>query len=1354
MNRVLRSPSFGRFYRVLFILLLFGAHTSCAIAQKWRLIQPAFATSDAPVIGYSVADYGATGDGATDVTGIFQQRLDSLGLIGGGTLFVPTGKYVIKGRLRIPKGVTLRGEWQQPVKGQPVKGTILMAYAGRGNETSEAFISVASAAAVMDLAIWYPEQTPDNITPYPPAIGYGNAALSYTSNGNTTRNVTLVNAYSGVVCIVGGSVPNINGLYGTPLSRGVEIDGIADVGHIESIHFAPGYWSGSGLPNAPAAGSSFESWIKQHGTGFVMRRNDWTYTSFMDIEGYHIGYHAAPSVLSPGTVPNAQNYAINLTNCETGIYAEGISGIGVLFSRVITSGCTNGLAIGGGSNSDGTLQLHTCTISGSQNAVKADSTCLARIIMQQCTIGTGKVDIGGGTFMPSDCDFNNAAPQIVLQSKSRGLVTANRFKNAKSIQNNSDFVGIIDSVPVTLPHMPAFPSIVQGTHQPARKALYVVTDAPFNARHDGVTDNTSAVQAALNKAAADGGGIVFLPPGKYEFNGHLSVPAGVELKGASDISALPMSQGAILEPHADKNVPTGTPFITLAANSGIRGLTINYPEQTYAANYPANIISYPYAIRASGANVYIVNIAMRAVYQGIDLFTNKCDNHYVDFITGQFFKSVIRVGGGSAGGQISNAQVNPIAFAVGGDDEWGNWPNSAPSNNNGPVYTYNHSSQDFLTLGNCSNEVLFNNFVFGPANGVLFLSEGAGASGICHGMEIDGSSTAINLQGMGTAGFDFIDAGAITTKENDADTGTSNFKTSASFASRTFNLYNGTFTGYPGQSFIMNGGTINLQGTGFIQAGNLRFADIKSGRLNMHNASVWPVPAILKNGEEANFSVRSSIMDSTGIVPAKTAAFKNNLGNAYTVVIKGALDRHGWTAFASSNTRAAQNALDSTDYTRWDSNAEQVPGQTFTVDMKTINTIHRVVLDATQSINDFPAGYEVRVAKDTLHWSNPVASDNGLQGMTLITFPDTACRYVRVTQTGYKGGMFWSIHEFYAFGKVNVTGISIPLPIRTIKPDSAAKLAAVITPAIATNKAVTWTSDNTAVATVDTAGKVHAVGGGTAIIRVTSVDAGIYAVDTVTVPVGLSPYLGAPYTIPGIVEAENFDNGGQGVAYFDNDSANKGGNQYRPSESVDAEVCGEGGYDVGSTEPGEWMKYTVNVLKDGVYTLEVRAASPNNGSKLQVEMDGVNISGTVNLPNTGGWQTYQSASVTTPLLKAGQHILRIVIGSYGFNLNYVRFLESTSRPVKKAAAEAKIVVYPNPVTTGTIGLQLTNLPAGKYQVILVNNLYQPVLQTQLTVTSGVANYSWPLTRNLPAGYYHLQLVTPQGTHFTQPVLIP
>jgi alpha-glucosidase len=151
-------------------------------------------------------------------------------------------------------------------------------------------------------------------------------------------------------------------------------------------------------------------------------------------------------------------------------------------------------------------------------------------------------------------------------------------------------------------------------------------------------------------------------------------------------------------------------------------------------------------------------------------------------------------------------------------------------------------------------------------------------------------------------------------------------------------------------------------------------------------------------------------------------------------------------------------------------------------------------------------------------------------------------------------------------------------------------------------------------------------------------------------------YTGTPATIPGTIQTENYDKGGQAVAYNDFDTTNDGG-QYRPTEGVDIEACTDagGGYDVGWTNPGEWIKYTVNVLTPGTYTLTARVASPNTGDKFHVKIDGTNISGNITAPNTGGWATWGSTSVTTPALVSGGKTMSILMDSAGYNINYLTF---------------------------------------------------------------------------------------------------
>ncbi|MCF6404373.1 carbohydrate-binding protein [Chitinophaga filiformis] len=198
---------------------------------------------------------------------------------------------------------------------------------------------------------------------------------------------------------------------------------------------------------------------------------------------------------------------------------------------------------------------------------------------------------------------------------------------------------------------------------------------------------------------------------------------------------------------------------------------------------------------------------------------------------------------------------------------------------------------------------------------------------------------------------------------------------------------------------------------------------------------------------------------------------------------------------------------------------------------------------------------------------------------------------------------------------------------------------------------------------------------------------------TVNIPAAQLPYNGSPLAIPGKIEAEEYDKGGQGIAYNDTDASNNGG-LFRPSEGVDLEACSEGGYDQGYTFAGEWAKYTVNVTEPGTYTLQARVAAPGVGGLFHVELDGVNISGPFVVPNTNGYQTWGTATVITPVLPTGKHVLRVIIDAGGFNINYLNF--SVNKPVIQHADTVKgVVVLPftdtlkasfNPTSFGASGL--------------------------------------------------------------------
>lgn len=238
---------------------------------------------------------------------------------------------------------------------------------------------------------------------------------------------------------------------------------------------------------------------------------------------------------------------------------------------------------------------------------------------------------------------------------------------------------------------------------------------------------------------------------------------------------------------------------------------------------------------------------------------------------------------------------------------------------------------------------------------------------------------------------------------------------------------------------------------------------------------------------------------------------------------------------------------------------------------------------------------------------------------------------------------------------------------------------------------------------------------------------------------GSTPFTGTPVSLPGKVEAENYDLGGQGIAYYDGTPGNNSG--YRSNEDVDLDGCSEGGYNIGNiSTPDEWTIYTVNITQAGTYTIQARVSTAITGTSFHIELNGQNISGTINIPNTGGWQSWQTVSVTTPTLSTGKQLLRMVMDGGGFNLNYVNFVRNgssksvLSNSILANEAAADVTIYPNP-TNGSLTADVSEMKAkGKGSYVVYNK------ETGMRFT--VPSYNNVLdVSSLPSGIYIISFNT-------------
>lgn len=148
--------------------------------------------------------------------------------------------------------------------------------------------------------------------------------------------------------------------------------------------------------------------------------------------------------------------------------------------------------------------------------------------------------------------------------------------------------------------------------------------------------------------------------------------------------------------------------------------------------------------------------------------------------------------------------------------------------------------------------------------------------------------------------------------------------------------------------------------------------------------------------------------------------------------------------------------------------------------------------------------------------------------------------------------------------------------------------------------------------------------------------------------------------IPGMIDAVDYDIGNQLVAYSDvnykrvnsdpNQTVGNMGWVYR-NDGVDIEVSTLEGvdYNVGWTEDGEWLEYTVEIT-EGTYDIRAIVASPSGEGRIRLFLDERLVGVTANIPSTGGYQSWRQVNLGSDQFPVGTHTLRLQIDEGGFNL--------------------------------------------------------------------------------------------------------
>ncbi len=194
--------------------------------------------------------------------------------------------------------------------------------------------------------------------------------------------------------------------------------------------------------------------------------------------------------------------------------------------------------------------------------------------------------------------------------------------------------------------------------------------------------------------------------------------------------------------------------------------------------------------------------------------------------------------------------------------------------------------------------------------------------------------------------------------------------------------------------------------------------------------------------------------------------------------------------------------------------------------------------------------------------------------------------------------------------------------------------------------------------------------------------------------------------IPGKIEAEDYDKGGNGRGFYDTDISNESSLYRTDNAGLDT---ADGATVYGWVTEGDWLRYTVDVSGSEKMAVNARVASASDNASFSLLLDEKEIASFA-VPNTGDWKTFKDVTDTLDGLSEGKHVLKLKVGKPYFNVDWIEF---------------------SPVSTEEIAME-QRLSAGQehYQVF---NLLGVKISTGNDLTA--------LKRSLPVGVYLIKNMT-------------
>ena len=734
-------------------MLLMSLVLVCGV---WLTAAPQRMRTTFPVLDTPIADAVFRPEGDGDCSSALQAAIDRLHAEGGGTLFLPAGRYELHQSIRLRAGVTLRGD-NPPVEVVPegsalpgrlpriappdTLGTLLCLRPTDSREEGRPAIEMeACGTGLRELVFWYPDQ--DGRTPYPWTVA---TVPTRINDSQSIVNCRFINSWRAIrFGPHGNELHTVRRTAITALRTAIEMDTVTDIGRLDSLWLGPETWLDAPLPGRPEPAVLAEA-LRQ-ATGIVIHRSDWEYVRNIVISGLGTGLHFLRG--ARGTT-NAVMHQVLVRDGGVGLRLAELNRVGLAMQGCAFVG--NDTAIETTTGFTTFAQLHGCRLVGRPGA----QTPLIRLNgTGTLTFSRGRLHAAGQTVQALNgrlvaigvqadeaVTFETGASLRTLRLLGGSLASSARLPDASDAATE-----VVAGVPpdgLLPPELPPQTGLrtTGGGCAPGFVAETLLDVRDYGAS-PSVSDNGPAFRAALEAAAAlRRPAVVYVPAGLYPFASDITVPSGVELRGCQPVPFHTSAGGSVLMPVQNRGREDASPFISLQANAGVRGVGVWYREQDHREPVP-----YPWTIRALGKGCWITDTNLANAWNGLDLGSvADASGHAVNYLSGAFFRRGILVANTSSG-ELADVQFNPH-YALRRPKNFPQaYPNPIPKRLSESI----RERLEGLILDGARNERLIGTFLYAAQDG-LTLRNAAQADIIMHGT--DTAWRAARLSGDTHANF-------------------------------------------------------------------------------------------------------------------------------------------------------------------------------------------------------------------------------------------------------------------------------------------------------------------------------------------------------------------------------------------------------------------------------------------------------------------------------------------------------------------------------------------------------------------------------------------------------------------------